>query len=272
MWSAQKKDGRFAPEMWRISGGNEKGDVVIRIKQDKFLWMMNNILWELWWYIVLICCRPPWEVVNWKCLLVLNLRIVKVDLLERSWIERFLGEDGRTAKLRRPPWEVVNWKLSSSATAQSSGQCRPPWEVVNWKHQSVGSVSNSASRPPWEVVNWKIGCLWGTDMRGMVDLLERSWIERRVNLNRVQSFLSSTSLRGRELKDLSQRITAGTHRRPPWEVVNWKTLGNRYLQYSVSSTSLRGRELKDILIFWILLLNVVDLLERSWIERRYLQP
>ena len=100
-----------------------------------------------------------------------------------------------------------------------------------------------------------------TSLRGR-ELKDHHWQQnKRVTL--------STSLRGRELKDWDNQETREIHRRPPWEVVNWKSFTVIFVIVLVVSTSLRGRELKGKFYSASHGASHVDLLERSWIERSY---
>ena len=101
----------------------------------------------------------------------------------------------------------------------------------------------------------------------MVDLLVRSWIERSP-ISREKWRKKSTSLWGRELKDIMDiqdidkfcrppcevvnwknslhEINSLLYRRPPCEVVNWKGWEMTGSVPVRRSTSLWGRELKDV--------------------------
>ena len=76
----------------------------------------------------------------------------------------------------------------------------------------------------------------------------------------------STSLWGRELKDYSYRITKHINRRPPCEVVSWKT--NNF-----SCDAFRWCRPPCEVVSWKKLVTIqkieteVDLLVRSWVER-----
>ena len=143
---------------------------------------------------------------------------------------------------------------------------RPPCEVVNWKTIFRRSITNCGlSTSLWgRELKVKDG-VFRVDALG-VDLLVRSWIERRTKTHKIPMTRMSTSLWGRELKepvrcwpcravwvDLLVRSwiershpctqKRGAFRRPPCEVVNWKPL------YCVHLHCPR-----------------VDLLVRSWIE------
>ena len=164
--------------------------------------------------------RPPCEVVNWKNYRLLRRRRrSKVDLLVRSWIERTLPASTFAERYRRPPCEVVNWKTTVHAVWV---QIRVDLLVRSWIERSLRLQNHSqkTGRPPCEVVNWK-------------------------NILRsVSNFhLRSTSLWGRELKDVPVEQNVRLIRRPPCEVVNWK---NSSITFSLS--------------------KAVDLLVRSWIE------
>ena len=100
-------------------------------------------------------------------------------------------------------------------------------------------------RPPREVVSWK-NILWSKLPNLVVDLHERSWVEKFF-LCHAAKFVRSTSTRGRELKSSKSRFWCVVYCcRPPREVVSWKN--------STFTPSLRC---------------VVDLHERSWVEKSY---
>ena len=135
---------------------------------------------------------------------------------------------------------------------------------MNWKGKVVSTIRGAVGRPPCEVVNWKnFGIPKGKT--GAVDLLVRSWIERKV-LTETWLVHQSTSLWGRELKDHNCCNFSILYRRPPCEVVNWK-MYNRFRLYPL----VRRPPCEVVnwkFIEWLFsYANLVDLLVRSWIER-----
>ena len=139
---------------------------------------------------------------------------------------------------------------------------------MNWKVNRVLQDPRLLRRPPCEVVNWKFNA-FPCFLIAVVDLLVRSWIERS---NRTENAFKrlSTSLWGRELKEIKQSNSEKNIGRPPCEVVNWKTFVKcvAIIQTSrppcevvnwkaavtavvtegVKSTSLWGRELKVLIL------------------------
>ena len=189
---------------------------------------------------------------------------------------------------RRPPCEVVNWKTTLGETIGGIAS-RPPCEVVNWKvllweHRWRGRTSTSLwgrelkddspstviaciSRPPCEVVNWKVSTSSPPCLPDHVDLLVRSWIESPRPLFH-RNMLLSTSLWGRELKE----VVGSYHLRAYESTSLWgrelKGFWRLPVLYPRLSTSLWGRELKVCIAENEESSDLVDLLVRSWIERK----
>ena len=168
--------------------------------------------------------RPPCEVVNWKVKHQQFKRTKRqVDLLVRSWIE---SRCRRYELLRKfVDLLVRSWiERSDYPYMFQSGDRRPPCEVVNWKSSKISSIPCETSRPPCEVVNWKV-LVYTPAIFLFVDLLVRSWIERKITSVNILSATvdllvrswierdcqrseniekaGSTSLWGRELKERS---------------------------------------------------------------------
>ena len=194
----------------------------------------------------------PWSTSLWGRELKVLYRIelipsLAVDLLVRSWIERLM---------------ILTALQKTQSTSLWGRELKDHDPDVPWEPD--GSTS-----------------LWGRELKvetgllavflGHVDLLVRSWIERfkkpllsywpKVDLL-VRSWIerqhrpyqkcstASTSLWGRELKELSNGLLHGIHRRPPCEVVNWKFPTKKSLLSPSRSTSLWGRELKGFPWIW----------------------
>ena len=160
----------------------------------------------------------------------------------------------------------MNWKSGVGKSLLNLTEGRPPWEVVNWKlHADVSTVCSPVDLLERSWIESKL-CLVSRRVYN-VDLLERSWIERLSWYDLSLTGVQSTSLRGRELKDICCRFTHYLFpRRPPWEVVNWKNTGTLTLNTSdrrppweVVNWKIAGSSPSATL--------EVDLLERSWIER-----
>ena len=190
----------------------------------------------------------------------------RVDLLVRSWIERFppVGVVGSMA--RRPPCEVVNWKFALPGTGKPQAG-RPPCEVVNWKIWEGKILGNYPGRPPCEVVNWKTvkQCMswpisgrppcevvnWkvraGPDnLRNFVDLLVRSWIERALTYVCQSPYLVDLLVRS-----WIERYDFPLFRYPvavDLLVRSWIERQKDALKrrWPIQSTSLWGRELKVV--------------------------
>ena len=164
-----------------------------------------------------------------------------VDLLVRSWIERWKQIYLSRQVERRPPCEVVNWKTFAPTDSNivtvdllvrswierlhgshetGSPYGRPPCEVVNWKIYDKSWKLYVSGRPPCEVVNWK---------------------------------------------DLRFKLKKFDFSRPPCEVVNWKRMCTRLWGYR--PVDLLVRSWIERLIYCSYYPPVmVDLLVRSWIE------
>ena len=98
-----------------------------------------------------------------------------VDLLERSWIERSFHMPRCRPRSCRPPWEVVNWKINYALLAggfETSTSLRGR-ELKEYKTPKINNGILSTSLRGRELKGRDNGMT--SDHK--VDLLERSWIE-----------------------------------------------------------------------------------------------
>ena len=165
-----------------------------------------------------------------------------VDLLVRSWIERLPDKPVRQHKI--VDLLVRSWIERSTAACW----CGRRSSTSLWGRElKVYAYILHAFRKSVDLLvrSW-IESVYGGYGLGQwtVDLLVRSWIESNFQ---QQKFVgcTSTSLWGRELKAWNMRFKCFMWSRPPCEVVNWK-------EKMTDS---------DVMVY------LVDLLVRSWIER-----
>ena len=142
--------------------------------------------------------------------------------------------------------------------------CRSPREVVSWKILSITPWVNQSSRSPREVVSWKFLSRF-CSVQCNVDLHERSWVEKICWTFSAEA-LSSISTRGRELKRHLPKALVLLFCRSPREVVSWKNFC--FLQWNNTVVDLHERSWVEKLLLQVFPQgHPVDLHERSWVEK-----
>ena len=142
---------------------------------------------------------------------------------------------------------------------------RPPREVVSWKTYADLLICCAIGRPPREVVSWKNSAArqW---IFTVVDLHERSWVEKRKELG----------LNSQETVDLHERSWVEKFKgftfipiipcRSPREVVSWKKCSEEAIADNTCRSPREVVSWKNTVCV-MLTMELVDLHERSWVEK-----
>ena len=146
-WKESESDTGKTLLLSTSSGGRELKELYQILLLQKFCRPPREVVnWKIFFYLFIgsCICRPPREVVNWKIFCHRTTEFADtVDLLGRSWIERYLAGIAKLlfiVDLFERSWIEripVRWQIWAAC-------CRPSRKVGNWNGLLFVSIFKSS--------------------------------------------------------------------------------------------------------------------------------